>query len=329
MRFAVDGWDPSYGTSLEIDAAAETVVSVRTDVELPASRWAPIPARDLPRPSATVFVDGVRRIDARLWIDEPDAGHPERPAADASMALCASYGAGAVCSCARDGAHFLPPRIRRGLFTISAEASDVETWAGTYEVRPAVLRESQGLALSLSAALQHKLTELELLVAVEARSVLSAHGLDRGDELLVVDGPVRGRAHLSRVLGVVKSHQTAYLPPDLHRIVSSLGSRDRTPVFLLDTAWDRYTWYLRLPGPPGQPWAGIVRVECGATIPASDAVALADLSQPVLSRFASAEFKDPRAPQNLYPVAGLERELRRRLGHPALLYRALRQAAAA
>ena len=40
----------------------------------------------------------------------------------------------------------------------------------------------------------------------------------------------------------------------------------------------------------------------------------------------SAEYKDARAPQNLHPIAGLERELRRRLGHPGLLYRSLRRA---
>jgi hypothetical protein len=39
------------------------------------------------------------------------------------------------------------------------------------------------------------------------------------------------------------------------------------------------------------------------------------------------EFKDSRAPQNLFPIAGLERALRRRLGDPGLLYRALRTAA--
>jgi hypothetical protein len=48
-----------------------------------------------------------------------------------------------------------------------------------------------------------------------------------------------------------------------------------------------------------------------------------------LGRFASTEYKDSRAPQNLYPIAGLERELRRRLGEPNLLYRALRRAAVA
>ncbi len=56
-------------------------------------------------------------------------------------------------------------------------------------------------------------------------------------------------------------------------------------------------------------------------------IELTDLSQRVLPRFGSVEYKDARAPQNLYPVAGLERDLRRRLGDPQLLHRALRLAA--
>jgi hypothetical protein len=54
---------------------------------------------------------------------------------------------------------------------------------------------------------------------------------------------------------------------------------------------------------------------------------LADTTAKLLPRFASSEHKDPRAPQNLYPIGALERELRRRLGDPHLLYRALRLAA--
>jgi hypothetical protein len=72
-----------------------------------------------------------------------------------------------------------------------------------------------------------------------------------------------------------------------------------------------------------------VRVECAADGGAERAIELAALSQVTLVRFASTEYKDARAPQNLYPIAGLERALRRRLGEPALLYRALRRAAAA
>jgi hypothetical protein len=47
----------------------------------------------------------------------------------------------------------------------------------------------------------------------------------------------------------------------------------------------------------------------------------------VLPWFASAPHKDPRAPQNLVPIGGLERELRRRLGDEQLLFRSLRAAA--
>ena len=72
-----------------------------------------------------------------------------------------------------------------------------------------------------------------------------------------------------------------------------------------------------------------MRIECSADLPAGEVIGLADLSQRCLGRFASAEYKDARAPQNLYPIAGLERELRRRLGDPRLLYRALRLTAQA
>ena len=46
-----------------------------------------------------------------------------------------------------------------------------------------------------------------------------------------------------------------------------------------------------------------------------------------LPRFASRAYKDPRAPQNLTPIAGLERRLRGLLGDPRLLHRSLTSAA--
>jgi hypothetical protein len=242
------------------------------------------------------------------------------------MGLTASYAAGAVCCCER-GAHVLTPKVRRGLFTVDPQAQDLLTRVGSYRVFPTTLNETQGLAVSLSAALQRRLTELEVIAAVDARAAVADHGTPDGSELLVVDGPVRGREHLSRVLGFIKSHQIAYLEPRLHGLVATLRAGERTPVFLIGGSWDRFTWYLRLPGPPSHPWAGIARVECAANVTAADVIALATLSQIVLPRFASEEFKDPRAPQNLYPVGALESDLRRRLGHPGLLYRALREAA--
>ena len=71
MRFSVDGWDPGYGTSLELDGElGESTARVETGVEVPADRWRPVdPAADGPLPDALLFVDGVRRVEARVWID--------------------------------------------------------------------------------------------------------------------------------------------------------------------------------------------------------------------------------------------------------------------
>lgn len=321
MRFAVDSWDPGYGTSLAIEGPPERVTRVDADVEIPPDRWAPLGPAAVAPPPATIFVDGVRRVDARVWISTA------RTAGEASMGLSASYAAGAVCCC-ESGAHFLPPELRRGLFTVDPHASDLKTRHGDYPVVATTLNESQGLALSLSAALQRRLTELELIAAVNARGHTANHGASDGTELLVVDGPVRGREHLPRVLGFIKSHQIAYLERTQHILVGALRPGERTPVFLIGGSWDRFSWYLRLPGPASHPWSGVARLECAANMTAAEVIDLARLSQVVLPRFASAEFKDSRAPQNLYPVGALEAELRRRLGHPGLLYRALRQAAA-
>jgi len=358
MRFSVDGWDPSYGASLELEGQlegqlAESTARIDADVEVPAGRWRPVdpdPAGSLP--DALLFVDGVRRVEAQLWIDgdalPPSAGEP-------TAALCASYAAGVVCCCAA-GAHLVVTKLRRGLFSVAPHAGDIRTRAGQYQAHHVrVKRAGAPVMTTLSQALQGKLAEVEAIAATEARGEAAlpashppgahppgahqagahqagmhppgAHPADSASDLLIVDGPLRGRQHLPRVLGYIKSHHATYLPPELNALVRALAPGQRTPVFHMGTSWDRHSWYLRLPGPAGSPWAGVVRVECAADLPVAEVTRLAGLSQRCLGRFASAPYKDSRAPQNLYPIAGLERELRRRLGDPRLLYRALREAA--
>jgi hypothetical protein len=58
-------------------------------------------------------------------------------------------------------------------------------------------------------------------------------------------------------------------------------------------------------------------------------IELADLSTITLPWFASTPYKDARAPQNLTPIAGLEKRLRGMLGDQRLLMRSLVAAAAA
>ncbi|WP_132975560.1 hypothetical protein [Pseudonocardia dioxanivorans] len=317
MRFTVDPWDPSYGTGLDAESGDEGAVSEATvdaTVELAPDRWAPVPPDPAVRPpAATLFVDGVRRIDAQAWVESGDG---------TAAALCASYAAGVVC-CAGERAEPTAVRVARSLLTTAPEAVDVETPAGRYDAVVVPPRADLAPAQTLGLALQHRLGEIEVEAATRARE---AGGLPE-DDLLVVDGPLRGRQHLPRALGYIKTHRTRYLPPALDPVVAALAPGERTPVFLLGTSWRRYTWYLRLPTAPGSPWAGVVRLECSAALAAGEAAAMAALSQATLARYASHGYKDSRAPQNLYPIGGLERLLRRRLGDAGVVYRALRRAA--
>jgi hypothetical protein len=346
MRFSVDGWDPSYGASQEHEGQlTESTARVEVDVELPAERWRPIDHDQTgPLPDAMLFVDGVRRVEARVWIDDaPLAGEPPvdpltgeilvdrfheaAPAGEPTAALCASYAAGVICCCAA-GAHLIKAEPRHGLFSVAPHASDIVTWAADYKAHRAPRRRSGVPVMKmLSDSLQDELSKVEVIVAVEARAALADHASDGSDDLLIIDGQLRGREHLPRALGYIKSHDATYLPPELNTLVAALAPGQRTPVFLIGTKWERHSWYLRLPGSAHSPWAGVVRVECAADSPLSEVTRLADLSQRCLGRFASVSYKDSRAPQNLYPIAGLERELRRRLGDPQILYRALREAA--
>jgi hypothetical protein len=308
VKFSVDPWDPTYGTALDLDLEP-AAATVSVDLELSAAEWRPIPVpAGRPAPEVVLFVDGVRRVEARVWIDDAEG--------DASPGICASYAAGVV---ACDGAaRVVDVDVQRGLFTAASGAMAIESRHGRFGVR----MTASGAPDVLSLALQERMTNAEVAVAQRVRS---ASAVD--DDLLVVDGPLRGRQHLPRTVGMVKTHNVTYLPTEQNRIVAALRPGERTPVFTIGTSWSRHSWYLCLPGGEDAPWAGVVRCEATSDLAAAEVVALADFTAIVLPRFASEPYKDARAPQNLYPIGGLERELRRRLGDSELLYRALRTVA--
>jgi hypothetical protein len=313
VTFTVDPWDPGYGLAfseeLDGNALEESSAVLNLDLEVSAARWRPIsPDPSLRQPGTLLFLDGVRRIDARIWVH----GSNPQPAAG----IAASFAAGLVCC---DGAaRVANVTVERGLFTAAPEAADITTRSARY---PARIAEGPGLD-QLSLALQQRLTNAEVQLAVAFRA---QHPEE--DDLLVVDGPLRGRTHLARTVGYIKTHHASYLPPDQAAVVAALQSGQRTPAFTMGTSWRRNSWYLQLPGPPGAPWAGIVRLECSADLPPAQVTQLADFTARLLPPLASSPHKDPRAPQNLVPIGGLERELRHRLGDQQLLYRGLRAAA--
>jgi hypothetical protein len=304
VKFTVDPWDPSYGASVQSELGESTTVPV-TDIECEPEAWAPIASATRTTPAAVVlFVDGVRRIEARTWVEggvEPVPG------------VFASWAAGIV-RC--DGeAKLLDVEVGRGVFAPGPSVDDVHTSCGTFLAIPT----SNARPETLNTEINTRMTEVEARIAERARR---AHA-----ELIVLDGPLReSTRRLHDAVGVVKSHDVKYLPVELDRVVSALGAGERTPVFRIEARFPRFSWYVRLPGPPGGPWAGVIRCEASGSADAAEVVTLADRVTATLPRYASEPHKDPRAPQNLYPIAGLERALRRRLGDQHVLYRALRRA---
>ena len=310
MRFWVQNYDPAAGRA--DDDGDEPAGSARAELDLTvetgSAPWAPVPPPpDLLPPDTVLLVDGVRRVDAWLWTEEPDGGtYP---------ALAASYAAGVVRCRLRAGvAELARVAVARGLFTASPTATDVDCGQVRYVVQPVKVTEPA----KLLTAVQNPLTTLEVQLAGEAR----AGATDPGD-LLVVDGPLQGRTDLPRAIGYIKTHRQQYLPAPQQAVVTTLATGQRSPVFRLTTSWQRYTWYLRLPGGTGAPWSGLVRAECPGSLPLDTVVALADLSTVTLPRFAATAYKDPRAPQNLVPIGGLEQRLRARLGDARFLHRVL------
>jgi hypothetical protein len=307
MRFFVDPWDPAYGAAMDTEMT-QTEAAVILDVERAPHAWAPIaPHPGTFVPGTVVFVDGVRRLEARTWIDSTAGG--------SEAGIFASYAAGAV-RC--DGeAHIAEVVVGRGVYSPAAGLADVATRCGLF--RACTTRDAT--PESLMYAVHEQMAECEVTVAERTRRSSA--------DLLLLDGPLRKRGHIPDAVGLIKSHHVRYLEGDADLVVGQLAPGERTPVFRVDAQpFSRYSWYLKLPGPPGSAWAGVVRCEATGALPAEQVVALADIVAATVPRFASEPHKDARAPQNLYPIAGLERELRRRLGDPRLCYRALRAAAA-
>ena len=306
VRIAVESWAPEYGSPLESGDMEEPEVPTDLDVEMPVDEWRPIaPSRDVSKPAAiTHFVDGVRRIEARVWVTRDDGS--------TRLGICASYAAGVVRCGSR--AEVIDSQVRRTLIS-TAGVPVLTTRAGAFEPY-AVVEDSMD---KLLLGLQGQLGNLEAEVA--ARN-------DAADALLVLDGPIsRGRFQIPGALGYVKSHRVSYLPASLSDIVARLRPGERTPIFLTQTTWSRYSWYLRLPGGEGHPWAGVVRCEASAEGEMGKFQVLADLTATSLPSYASEPHKETRAPQNLYPISMLERELRRRLGDAHYINRELKRRA--
>jgi hypothetical protein len=303
LTLSIESWSPEYGTPISETILESTKVQVNVEIEMPAQDWRPIaPKMGTQKIDQIIFVDGVRRIEGIMWISEPGQSDQQ--------GICASYAAGAVG--AGSEAKLLQVDVKRGLFSAHPDLPSLGTGAVSFDP---ILSSGKGMP-QLQDALGQSMNHLEVVIA-EAVA-------DQAD-LIVVDGPLRSHGRLQNAVGYIKTHQVAYLPDSVAGVVADLPAGYRTPIFITTTSWTRYSWYLRLPGTIGYSWAGIVRLEASPKLSSSEVIKLADQISVTLPRYASLPHKDPRAPQNLFPIGGLEKELRRRLGDPYFIYRELRK----
>ncbi len=296
----VESWSPEYGSSSEVDdglAPSEEEV----DLYVETADWRALS----PEPSSSplvAFIDGVDRVDARAFV-----GHSMSTA----PGLFGSVAAGAVVV---DG---------RARF----EACEVQRWSVFGDgvaprVRPfsaAITYRGRSIPGTRPEELRYELQK--------ARSDLEedlARRLARGGMLVIADGPLRVREPVNLV-GYIKSHQKTYLSPGHAPVALGLTPGERTPIFSFGRIRPRYSWYTRIaPAPHQHPWAAIARCEVSTTVELRRAIGLADVVTHHLPRFASRGFWDTRAPQNLVPIASLERKLWSLLGNRELVMRRIR-----
>jgi uncharacterized protein len=303
-RLAVHVLDPSYGPALdplEGDTAA-------VDAAVERERWGPVDPAPQP-PGPLVFVDGAQQIEA--WLQASVPGEP-----GPIVGLACALAAGAVLTAPGERARVAAVRSRRLVLTVGDRCLRLPPSGGfAWEPVRASAEEGTGLARrvgQLRQEMEHSLAE----------------AVAEPERMVVLDGRLSFvRDAGGPVVGAIKSHQRMYLGPRESLVVPALAVGQRTPLFAIGE--DRWSWYQRLPGAGADGWAGILRGELPRTLDLASARALADRAAAELPRFAGRAHRDPRAPQNLAPIGGLEARLRHRLGDRRLALRAARRSAAA
>ncbi len=305
MAVFVEDWAATYGSPYLVweDDTGNGEVELVEDPELTVH----VGAEYLDGPVA--FVDGVRRGEATLYLLEDGV---------TARAVAGAHACGAVLAIPQRRCDYDRCVVRRMVIWgagCRAELSPVEGgWSWSSH---AVASDDPAAPLQ---ELQRRMREAEGRLAED----LCDHGY-----LAIVDGPLNFiRSRDLPVVGFVKTHHRALLPPEQHARVPALAPGERTSLFR--KRHDIYSAYLRLApcSAMAGPWAGIVRIELPASTGLREAIHVADRVAVSLPRYAGVAHVDPRAPQNLQPIGALERHLRHLLSDEGLAARAVRAAVA-
>lgn len=281
-------------------------------VQVEEREWSPITPAVSHDVHRIGFVDGARRIDLRLFAEE---GAKIAPALAGSWAVGVAWG--------NQRPEIGPVRVGRALIVGGGLTHPgLSSTIGSAELTFAAASVAGAAPIDPIQGLQNAMRQAEAALAEE---LLASERPD----LLLLDGPLTYFGPELAVVGMIKRQNRPYLRPEQSAILAALGVGARTPIFLLgEQRLERFSWYLRI-GPRRQidgTMTGIVRLEATTFSGIEATQGLADVTAAVLPRFATEWGRDPRAPQNLYPIAQLERELHRRLGDRMIIRRALESA---
>ena len=306
----IDPWAVDYGseTPTEFQLDAEDTSTVDVAVEVDGTAWTPISPASVGTDQAVSFVDGVRRMEARLVVT-----HQGRVIHGA----LGSFGVGVV-DCRNGRAVF--GEERRGRLTVFGSGAVPPS---SLELAPALVYAPHSVPEE-DADAPLKGTHIEMR-AVERQLAREHAGPER---VVVADGPLApGETTAGHVVGFVKRLFKLYVPAEQLGVVRALPLAARTPLFLIagNDRFSRYSWFVRLGPrlPIESDFTGLVRLEVSGTVGKEEAVRLADLMTTLLPRFVPSRTRDPRAPQNLVPIGALEQHLRRGLGDARLIHRRL------
>lgn len=261
-----------------------------------------------PPASSVAFVDGVRRLEASLYLTDGEK---------LAHGVAGSHACGAVLADGTDRMTFAHIRVERLAIFGAGMKATLPGIGGFLWRSTSVADDSPEAPMN---ELQTRMRQQEGFLAEE----LATEG-----RLVIVDGPLNFvRSRDLPVVGHIKTHYRTLLDPSAHNKVPLLRAGERTSLFRLGT--DRYSCYLRLatPAVTAGPWSGIVRIEIPQSAGLSESIRTAEEVTATLPRYAGIPWLDPRAPQNLQPVGALERHLRHSLGDPRLANRAVREAVA-
>jgi len=304
----MDPWATEYGAALQTGEEPEQS-AVEVDPFVETTRWEPITPPQVSLPDSIVFVDGVQRVEARVLADVED---------ELAYGAFTSVAVGAVRATDQSTA-VAEVQVERVLaLATRAAAEPVTVPSGSAELRFYPYWSPKPGYLGVAEAIDQRRRELE--------RQLGQTMVEVGGSLVVLDGRLQlfPTPHTA-VVGYAKTIHRQYLPPAQAAVLPELAAGQRCPLFTIEQQEPLYSWYVRLaPGRPiDHPLAGLVRLETLAAIGLDKAVQLAEQTTSCLPAFASTPERDPRAPQNLLPIGGLELQLRHFMGDHTWVRRAI------